>query len=315
MKILITGGMGFIGSHLCEALLADHSIVILDNLKRNALQHAGLMDHAKITFVQGDIRDAASVAKAVAGVDAVIHGAAIAGIDSVGVNAIDTLDVNLMGTHRLLEALKDRKISRFIQFSTSEVYGPYIYKGTENDLTSQGPVGQVRWAYSVSKLAAEHLAFAYRSRYGLPVVSVRPFNIYGPRQVGEGAIQKFILHAVSGEDLLINGDGTQIRSWCYITDFVNGLLRCFHEPRAVGEVFNLGNPQAAISTAELARMIITMGASKSKIRFRPALEADVEVRVPSIQKAREILGYEPQVDLAQGLRQTIAWQQSHRQGS
>lgn len=309
-KILITGGGGFIGSHLCEVLVKDFKIVVFDSLKRNALKSSAVANHPNIELVQGDIRQISDLEKATRDVQAVIHCAAIAGIDSVGVNPLDTLEVNLMGTQNLLQAVKGKKLSRFIQFSTSEVYGPYIYKGTENDLTSQGPTKQVRWTYAVSKLAAEHLAFAYHTQFGLPVVSVRPFNIYGPRQVGEGAIQKFIQNAVENRDLMINGDGTQIRSWCFISDFVDGVLRCLKDDRAVGETFNIGNPQAAMSTAELAQKIIGLAESKSVIKYRPGLEADVEVRVPSTDKAKHSLGYQAKVDLTTGIRQTLAWYRS-----
>lgn len=309
-KILITGGGGFIGSHLCEVLVKDFKIVVFDSLKRNALKSSSVHNHPHIELIQGDIRSLSDLERAARDVSAVIHCAAIAGIDSVGVNPLDTLEVNLMGTQNLLQAVKGKKLSRFIQFSTSEVYGPYIYKGTENDLTSQGPTKQVRWTYAVSKLAAEHLAFAYHTQHGLPVVSVRPFNIYGPRQVGEGAIQKFIQNAVENKDLMINGDGTQIRSWCFISDFVDGVIRCLRDDRAVGETFNIGNPQAAMSTAELAQKIIGLAESKSVIKYRPGLEADVEVRVPSTEKAKNSLGYAAKVDLTTGIRQTLAWYRS-----
>lgn len=309
-KIFLTGGAGFIASHLCEQLADQNQIIVFDNNKRNALKDASVKDHPNLTIVQGDIRDPQQIADAFGDSDTVIHCAAIAGIDSVGQSPVDTMEVNLMGTYNLLNVTKDKKLKCLIDFSTSEVYGPHIYKGTEQYLTSQGPVGKVRWTYAVSKLAAEHLSHAFHAEYGLPIVSVRPFNVYGPRQVGEGAIQRFIISAVKNADIVINGDGSQIRAWCFIDDFVDAILRCLVEPSAVGEVFNIGTPQAAISIHELAKMVIAMSGSSSKVLHRPALEADVHVRVPSIDKAKELLGYEPKVDLAEGIERTIEWYRS-----
>lgn len=306
-KILITGGAGFIGSHLCQALASDHEIVVFDSLKRDSLKNSPAHGHANIHLIQGDIRNRADVAKAVGDCEVIIHCAAIAGIDSVGRSPLDTMDVNLMGSHNLLDVARDRKIKRFIQFSTSEVYGPYIYKGTESDLTSQGPVGQMRWTYAVSKLAAEHYAFCFHRQYNLPVVSVRPFNVYGPGQVGEGAIQKFIKSAVENKDIEMYGDGTQIRAWCYISDFVDAILRCLKTDEAVGNAFNIGNPQTGIAIQELAQLVIALANSSSKIIWKKALSADVEVRVPSIEKAQKMLGFKPKVNLAEGIRNTIDW--------
>lgn len=310
-RIFLTGGAGFIASHLIERLIENNRITVFDNNKRNALKDSSARTHRNLSIVEGDVRRREDIAAAIGDCDTVIHCAAIAGIDSVGRSPLDTMEVNLMGTYNLLEIIKERKLTRVVDFSTSEVYGPYIYRGTENDLTSQGPVGQTRWTYAVSKLAAEHLSHTYHHKYGLPVVSVRPFNIYGPRQVGEGAIQKFIIGAVKNEDLVINGEGSQIRAWCYVSDFVDAVLNCLERDAAVGEVFNIGNPKTGITISELAQAIIRLSGSSSRVIHREALGADVEVRVPSIEKAERLLGYNPKVDLATGILSTIEWFRAH----
>lgn len=306
-NIFISGGSGFIASHIIEHIVEANRITVFDNNRRNALKNTSFLDHPNVSYVQGDVRDLDSIRSALGDCDTVIHCAAIAGIDSVGLSGVDTMEVNLIGTYNMLQAVRDRELRNFIDFSTSEVYGPHIYKGTEQYLTSQGPVNQVRWTYAVSKLAAEHMSHAFHSRDGIPVTSVRPFNVYGPRQVGEGAIQKFILSAVTNKDITINGDGAQIRAWCYVDDFIDVIYRCLLNEKAIGESFNIGTPQAAISIAELARLVVALAGSTSKVTHRPALDADVQVRVPSIEKAQTMLGYEPRVNLGEGIERTIAW--------
>ena len=184
-------------------------------------------------------------------------------------------------------------MERFVEFSTSEVYGPFIHKGKEDDLTTIGPVGENRWVYAASKLASEHLSFAHYKEDGLPLVIVRPFNVYGPRQVGDGAIRGIILQALQHALITLYNDGTQIRAWCYVDDFVDGILRCAEAPQAVGHVFNVGNPQGTVTNFELANMIIRLTNSKSTIVFKPHPGPEVDLRVPSIEKAQTMLGYTP----------------------
>jgi UDP-glucose 4-epimerase len=206
-----------------------------------------------------------------------------------------------------MEVAKELRPGRVLCFSTSEVYGPHVYRGDETTMTTQGPVGVFRWCYAVSKLAAEHWAHAYGQDYGLEVVTLRPFNIYGPRQVGEGATRKFVMNALAGEDLVINGDGNQIRSWCFIDDMVAGTVAAMLAPEAPGHAFNIGNPRATVTIRGLAEQIVRLTGSSSKIFHRPALEADVEIRVPCINLAQKLLGYEAHVGLDDGLSRTIAW--------
>jgi UDP-glucose 4-epimerase len=161
------------------------------------------------------------------GADIVIHAAAIAGIDTVIKKPTKTMRVNMIGTANVLEAaLKNDIKDRIIDFSTSEVFGSYAFKSKENENTVAGSAGEARWTYAVSKLAGEHLSVAYYKEFGLPTVSIRPFNVYGPGQTGEGAMQIFIKKALRNEDIYIYGDGNQIRAWCFVDDFVDGLMQC-----------------------------------------------------------------------------------------
>jgi UDP-glucuronate decarboxylase len=218
------------------------------------------------------------------------------------------MKVNMIGTYNVLEAaMKQDNVERFIDFSTSEVYGSYAYKLGEGDTTTMGAVGEARWTYAISKLAGEHLAHSYYKEFGLPVVSLRPFNIYGPMQVGEGAIHTFITRALKNEDILIHGDGDQIRSWCYVDDIVQGILLCLEKREAMGHVFNIGNPKGTITILSLAQKIVDICESKSKIVFVTKTFVDVELRIPDIEKAKKILGYGPKVDLDEGLKRTIEW--------
>ena len=204
-------------------------------------------------------------------------------------------------------ALAQGGIERFIDFSTSEVFGSYAYRVREGDVTSLGAVGEARWTYAVSKLATEHLAHNYYMQYGLPACSIRPFNIYGPGQVGEGAIHRFIVRALRGEDLEIHNDGSQIRAWCYVDDIVDAVLLCLERAEAVGKAFNIGNPRSVCTIYDLARQIVRLTGSRSQLRFVEWAHTDVELRVPNIDKARALLGYEPKVDLEEGLLRTIEW--------
>ncbi len=173
--------------------------------------------------------------------------------------------------------------------------------------TAQGSVGEARWTYAVSKLAGEHLAHSYYDEFGLPTCSLRPFNVYGPGQIGGGAIRAFIETILAGDDLVIHGDGSQIRAWCYVDDLVDALLLVLERPEAVGEVYNIGNPRSVVTVYDLAARIRRLMESDSEITFRPLHYTDVEMRIPNIDKARRELGWAPQVDLDEGLARTIAW--------
>jgi len=306
-RIFLTGGAGFIGSTLCERLIDDNEIVIFDNGYRNALQHTNLESHKNLCFVRGDVLDQQAVLTAMDGCQVVVHLAAIAGVPDVFKHPVMTMKVPLLGTYHALEAALHHRIERFVDFSTSEVFGTYAYRVQEADVTSLGAVGEARWTYAVSKLATEHLAHNYYKEFGLPTVSVRPFNIYGPRQVGAGAVHEFVVRALRNEDLIVHNEGGQIRAWCYIDDIVDGVMLALVKDKAVGHAFNIGNPRCVVTVYNLAHEIIRLCNSKSKVRFETIDRADVEIRVPSIEKARQLLQYEPRIDLEEGLLKTIEW--------
>ena len=246
--------------------------------------------------------------KSMTGADIVVHAAAIAGIDTVVKDPVKTMRVNMIGTANALEAAKVNNVKdRVVDFSTSEVFGSMAFRSSETDQTISGSAGEARWVYAVSKLAGEHLAHAYFKQYALPVVTVRPFNVYGPGQTGEGAMQIFIKKALKNEDISIYGDGAQIRAWCFVDDFVDCLMRCIENPKAIGESFNLGNARAVITTLGLAQAVCRVLKSNSQIIYKPALSADIQLRIPSVEKSDEILGFKAKVDLEEGIEKTAEW--------
>ena len=305
--IFITGGAGFIANNLIRHYIEHNKIRVYDNFHRDTLTKSGLADHPNITVIKGDVLDENALTSAMAGTDIVIHAAGIAGIDTVIKKPVHTMRVNMMGTAYALEAARQHNVERFIDFSTSEVFGSMAFKSSETDQTVSGSAGEARWTYAVSKLAGEHLAHAYFKQYQLPTVTMRPFNVYGPGQTGEGALQIFIKKALKNETIHINGDGNQIRAWCYVDDFVDGAVRCIEDPRAIGESFNIGNSRAVITILGLAESVIRVLKSDSVIVFDPPLSADIEIRIPSVDKANTILGFKAKVDLEEGIIKTAAW--------
>jgi nucleoside-diphosphate-sugar epimerase len=312
-RIFITGGAGFIGTTLARRLVDENEIVAFDNLHRDALGETDLRLHPNFTFIEGDVLDADALGDLSRDASHIVHCAAIAGVDTVRESAVRTMRVNLVGTYNVLEAgLQAGSLERLVDFSTSEVFGTYAYKVAETNVTTTGSVGEARWTYAVSKLAGEHMAHAYHEELGLPAVSVRPFNVYGPGQIGGGAIRAFIEAALAGEDLVIHGDGSQIRAWCYVDDMIAGLLLCLEQDAAVGHTFNIGNPRSTVTIYDLARRIRALAGASGDIRFQPLHYTDVELRIPNIDKARDLLGFEPQVELDDGLARTITWYRERR---
>ena len=313
-RIVITGGAGFIGTTLARRLVDENEIVALDNLHRDSLGGTSLAEHPNFRFVQGDVLDSPFLAEVVQGATHLVHAAAIAGVDTVLESPVRTMRVNLIGTYNALEAALATRdtVERVIEFSTSEGFGTYAYKVDEEHVTTQGSVGEARWTYAVSKLAGEHMARAYYDELGLPTVAVRPFNVYGPGQIGGGAIRAFIEAALAGEDLVVHGDGSQIRAWCYVDDMVDAALACLEHPAAVGQTFNVGNARSAVTILELAQRVQRLTGCPGDIVFRPLHYADVELRIPNVEKAREALGWEAKVDLDEGLERTIAWYRDSR---
>lgn len=306
--IFITGGAGFIANTLIRHYIETNKVVVYDNFYRDTLSGSGYADHPNMTVVRGDVLDYDLLRRSMAGADVVVHAAGIAGIDTVILNPVRTMQVNMIGTANALQAAQENGVKgRFVDFSTSEVFGPMAFRSSEEDATVAGSAGEARWTYAVSKLAGEHLAHAYHAQHGLPVVTVRPFNVYGPGQTGEGAIQIFIHKALRNETIHIDGDGSQIRAWCYVDDFVDCLIRCIEHPGAVGQSFNLGNARAVITILGLAQTVCRVLRSESQIVFDPPLSADIAIRIPSVQKAQELLGFKAKVDLEEGVMRTAEW--------
>jgi UDP-glucose 4-epimerase len=308
-RIVITGGAGFIGTTLARRLVDENEIVALDNLHRDALSGTELGEHPGFTFVQADVLDYDRLRELVQGATHVVHCAGIAGVDTVLESPVRTMRVNVIGTYHVLEAAVSTKdtLERVVDFSTSEVFGQRAFNVQEGHVTTIGSVGEARWTYAVSKLAGEHMAHAYHAELGVPAVSVRPFNVYGPGQIGGGAIRAFIETALAGRDLTIHGDGSQIRAWCYVDDMVDGTLLALEHPDAVGESFNIGNARSAVTIHDLALRIKRLTGCPGELVFQPLHYTDVELRIPNVEKARRLLGFEAKVDLDEGLAQTIAW--------
>jgi UDP-glucose 4-epimerase len=307
-KIFITGGAGFIGSTLAGLLVEKNKVTIFDNFSRDALTGKPFEGHRNLTVIRGNVLDYDIVAKAMKGSDIVVHCAAIAGIDTVVRSPVMTMRVNMVGSANVLQAAASLdRVDRVVCFSTSEVFGTHAFNAEETDNTVMGRVGEARWTYAVSKLAEEHLAIAYYEDMWLPTTVVRPFNVYGPGQVGEGAIRTFVIRAIKDETIEIHGDGTQIRAWCYVDDMIEGTLLAMVHPKAVGESFNIGNTRAVVTISGLANTIVRVLGSKSKIIHARKDYADVELRVPVVRKAKERLGFEAKVDLEEGILRTAEY--------
>jgi UDP-glucose 4-epimerase len=312
-RILITGGAGFIGTTLAGRLVDANEVLALDNLHRDA-RTPELIEHPNYEFHTGDVLDLELLRRLAAGSTHIVHCAAIAGVDTVLEHPVRTMRVNVVGTYNVLEAALTTlpTLERLVEFSTSEVFGSFAYKVAETTVTATGSVGDARWTYAVSKLAGEHMAHAYHEELGLPAVSVRPFNVYGPGQIGGGAIRAFIEAAMAGNELTIYGDGSQIRAWCYVDDMVEALLVALEHPQAVGQSFNVGNARSAVTIYDLASRIKRLTGCPGEIVFRPLPYTDIELRIPNVDKARELLGFEARVELDEGLARTIAWYRSRK---
>lgn len=317
MRILITGGAGFIGSHLAEALLeAGHEVFALDNLSTGCIDNiAHLKGHPRFHYTIDSVFNEPLVAELVDRASVVFHLAAAVGVKLIVQEPVHTIETNVHGTEVILRhASKKRKLV-FIA-STSEVYGKSTavpFKETA-DLVL-GATTRHRWAYACSKALDEFLALAHWKERQLPVVIVRFFNTVGPRQTGQYGmvVPTFVHQALAGEPLTVFGDGTQSRSFTYVGDVVGALLKLMVEPRAVGEVFNIGNTEE-VSILALAERVKALTGSSSPIVTIPydqAYEAgfeDMPRRAPDLTKIRELIGYEPAIGLDEIIRRVVASQ-------
>jgi UDP-glucose 4-epimerase len=311
--ILITGGAGFIGSSLAERLAKENQVVLLDRFFRDQpVAFTSLRNSPNVHMVEADILEGREVVDVAREADIVIHAAAIVGVGRVCSYPRETMETNFTGTSRVLKALeKSSRLERFIYFSTSEVFGVNSFRVHEDTPTAVGPAAQARWSYAIAKLAGEHLVKAYHRQGGMPVVTVRPFNVFGPRRLGAHAILGFVLNSLTGTPLRVHGDGSQIRSWCYIDDFCNAIIEMIARPGAVGEDFNIGNPQNTLTILQLAQEVIRVTGGSVPIELTESPFPDIEIRVPSLDKARQILGYRPKYDLKRGLELTAHWYREH----
>jgi UDP-glucose 4-epimerase len=316
MNMLITGGAGYIGSHLADRLLADgHSVIALDDLSTGRLDNvAHLRDNPRFSWVQGDVRDAALVARLVERSDLVFHLAAVVGVAHVVADPLRCIQVNVGGTESVLAAAFAHK-RRVLFASSSEVYGKSArVPFREEDDRILGATWVPRWAYAVSKALDEHLCFAYAAR-GLEVSVVRYFNSYGPRMDPQGygsVVARFISQALRGEPLTVYGSGGQTRCFTYVSDTVEGTVRAATRTEALGQAFNIGSDRE-VTVQNLAEMVLALTGSASPIVHVPYEKVfgdsfeEATRRRPAIDKARRLLGFEPAVSLEDGLKQTIRW--------
>lgn len=306
MRAVITGGAGFIGSHLADALVArGDQVLVFDNLSTGRRENLRQLDgNANFTFREGTILDAGAVRECIDGSDVVFHLAAAVGVKRVIDHPLDALVTNVRGSEIVIDAAMTCG-SRLVLASTSEVYGKNTSDSLrEDDDRIMGPTQVSRWGYASSKTVDEFLALAYHRERGLAAVIARLFNTVGPRQVGDYGmvIPRFVTAALAGAPLQVYGDGTQRRCFAYVGDVVTGLIAMAETPEAVGEIFNLGNTEE-ISMYALAEKIVALTGSASpieRIPYSAAYEAgfqDMPRRVPDLGKARRLLGYEPQVGL------------------
>jgi UDP-glucose 4-epimerase len=314
VKALITGGAGFIGSHLAERLLEDgHEVMALDNLSTGSIDNiTHLKGRSGFSYTIESVTNESLLAELIDGSDVVFHLAAAVGVKLIVEQPVHTIETNVHGTEVVLKHANKKKKLVFIA-STSEVYG----KSTDVPFREAadlvlGPSAKHRWAYACSKLIDEFLALAYWKEKKLPVIVVRLFNTVGPRQTGQYGmvVPTFVRQALAGQPITVFGDGTQQRSFTYVGDVVEALVRLAADKRAIGEVFNIGN-MGEITIADLAARVKAMTGSCSPIHYIPYDQAyeegfeDMPRRVPDISKIRAFVGYEPKVQLDEILRTVI----------
>ncbi|GAC1403127.1 MAG: SDR family oxidoreductase [Ktedonobacteraceae bacterium] len=308
MKIVVTGGAGFIGSNLCVRLLNEgHDVLCVDNLLTGSTQNIEtLRKHPHFTFIQHDVTQTFPFEA-----DAIFHMASPASPVGYMDHPIETILVNSQGTYQMLEAAK-RQHAMFLISSTSEIYGdPLVHPQREDYWGNVNPIGP-RACYDESKRLGETLTMEYYRQFQVNARIVRIFNTYGPNsQINDGRmIPNFITQALKNEPLTIYGDGKKTRSICYVSDLVDGLIRAMFQPETAGEVFNLGNPEE-YTVLEFAQTIIRLCEASSPIIYESSRIDDPERRRPNISKAQQVLGWRVNVRMEDGLQRTIEWFRSH----
>jgi dTDP-glucose 4,6-dehydratase len=302
-RILVTGGAGFIGSHLCERLLDEgHEVTCIDNFLTGSPDNiAPFLGNQRFRFIQQDVTNFMYVQGPL---DAILHFASPASPIDYLEHPIQTLKVGSLGTHKALGLAKEKR-ARFLLASTSEVYGdPLVHPQTEDYWGNVNPIGP-RGVYDEAKRFAEAITMAYHRTHRVDTRIVRIFNTYGPRMRQEDGrvVPNFIAQALRGEDLTVYGDGSQTRSFCYVSDLVEGILRLLRSDHPMP--VNIGNPHE-MTVLQFARLIIELTGSRSGIAYKPLPVDDPKVRQPDITLARKVLdGWEPVVPVEEGLRRTI----------
>ncbi len=320
-QLLVTGGAGFIGSNLVDALLAaGHDVTVLDDLSTGRIANlAHLQENRHFHFVRGSVLDVPLVQRLIEAAEAVYHLAAVVGVKHVLNDPLHGMLVNVQGTENILAAAARRQCKVLI-VSSSEVYGKSMaVPFAEDDDVQLGSSMVPRWSYALSKLLDEHLALAYHRQRGLPVVAVRYFNAYGPRLDPNGygsVVARFVMQALTGQPLTIYGSGQQTRCFTYVADTVRGTIAAMTEPAGEGRVFNIGNDgESTIET--LAQKIQAIAGVTTDIIYVPYTQAygaafeETQRRWPDNRCAREILHFAPSVTLDEGLRYTIRWFEEH----
>jgi UDP-glucose 4-epimerase len=314
VRYLVTGGAGFIGSHLAEKLIArGDQVVILDDLSTGIPKNLATVE-GRVTFHKGNILDRSNIEKLVPESDYVVHLAAALGVLNIVNKPLESLKTNLQGSEIVLEAC-DKYRKPVLIASTSEIYGKNdkVPLNEEDDRIIGHPL-KSRWSYSEAKAVDESLAYFYYLENKLPVRIVRFFNTVGPRQVGHYGmvVPRFVSAALKNESLSVYGSGDQIRCFCHVTDAVKGLLLVMDSDKAVGQVFNVGN-NSQISIMELAKKVIEITGSKSRIekiayeKAYPEGFEDMQRRVPDISKIKQVLGWEPEINLDQIIKDIAAF--------
>ena len=317
MRVLITGGAGFIGSHLAEAMLSlGHSVLVVDDLSTGAIENiSSMLDSGNFEFVRESVRNETTMTPLVDRCDVVFHLAAAVGVQLIVDEPVRTIETNIHGSEVVLN-LANKFRRKVLIASTSEVYGKNTkVPFSEDDDTTLGSTRFTRWSYACSKMVDEFLALAYHDQFGLATIACRFFNTVGPRQTGQYGmvVPRFVRRALAGETLEIYGTGKQSRCFCNVADVVDALVRIIDCDGAVGQVINIGANEP-VTIEQLADMIIEMTESQSDKRRVSYEEAygrpfdDMLVRVPDLTKIRNLIGYEPTHALRQTLRQIIDYE-------
>ena len=316
MRALITGGAGFIGSHLAEALLdAGHEVDIIDNLSTGSIRNVGhLKSNPRFQYVIDTLTNEPLLAELIDRNDVIFHFAAAVGVKLIVEQPVHTIETNVHGTEVVLKHAHKKK-KKVVIASTSEVYGKSADVPFREDADLvMGATVKHRWAYACSKAIDEFLALAYYKERDLPIIIVRFFNTVGPRQTGQYGmvLPSFVRQALSGEPITVFGDGTQSRSFTYVGDVVECLMKLVNEPKAIGQVFNIGNKQE-VTILQLAEIVKSLTGSASRIEFVPYDKAyeegfeDMPRRVPDLTKVTQLVGYEPKVQLNEIITRVIEY--------